>query len=891
MKVRESFEAGKRKTEKALELYKGAQLEKAMSKLHQSFLDFLAGHFEKQGETLQQGISGVLQAGISGAVGKFERFIPEVPETILIRREDKNSGKEKRVSVPYRKVVAWIIHNRLLPGIKSRLTAFETCTGQLYLNLKNIILLTNDYFLQAGKTENNGKNTGHELFLQIDESFASLETMLQEGTLKMKSGLQSVVRNSVSDIAADFADQDVKKRLKSRNKTKRPAGNDEIVAFSEDWTAKARLLNNSLRLDCQVLLREKIISGIVFNLIEKVYSEYAGNVLNPAGTILSNIELAGKNPKAELKKVQFIENSNIKHLFEESYYRISEILDGLPEELELADYRNPEESTGSQVADIVPVVVEPAKMARFYFDTKFYEPFYRELEQLEFLTKQTINEFREVNSMLRFRMANFGQEALMPGDDEKNFASLLDKLKKQVEEERDKLNQELGKLAPRSQGHIKNALSPLFSHAITLSGKVYSSLVRDQRSRLLGRGFSKGMVTLEKTFNNLVLGLLYGSSGGMIQAKKMLKKEKKTTVTAAQLLDIAGKIMPDKKILSQIPVFYRTLFSSKSLINDEFWVPMEKEAAEIKAAIQHHRNGKGGAVMITGVHGSGKTVLSRQCATRHFKKDRIYTIQPPPAGSVQIEEWQAAVQKATGLHGTAAEIFRSIPHESVVIVNDLELWWERTNQGCAVLEEMMALIRSFGHKVFFILNGNRYAIQLINKIIPLSEYCISVVECQPFTARKLQHLIQSRHKSSGLSFVYKNTSEEQLPKIKTAALFNSFFTVSEGIPGVAMNFWLGCIRKVQDQTLYIEKPEIPDTESLNYLDAEWLVAATLFIHHKNLNLAKLARLLDVDVNGAGAIILKLENAGLIELREPGVYTLSRILEPYIVKICEQKGLI
>ena len=57
--------------------------------------------------------------------------------------------------------------------------------------------------------------------------------------------------------------------------------------------------------------------------------------------------------------------------------------------------------------------------------------------------------------------------------------------------------------------------------------------------------------------------------------------------------------MPDLKVFSQIPVFYRTLFSSKSVINDDFWVPMDNEAQSVKNAFQRHKNGFGGAVLIT----------------------------------------------------------------------------------------------------------------------------------------------------------------------------------------------------------------------------------------------------------------------------------------------------
>jgi hypothetical protein len=166
-----------------------------------------------------------------------------------------------------------------------------------------------------------------------------------------------------------------------------------------------------------------------------------------------------------------------------------------------------------------------------------------------------------------------------------------------------------------------------------------------------------------------------------------------------------------------------------------------------------------------------------------------------------------------------------------------------------------------------------------------------VVESNPFNARKLQQLIQNRHKTSGLTFYYKNRPEESVTQIGLAALFNSYFNYSEGVPGVAINAWLSNIIKVEGQNIYIRKPEMPDVEMLEKMNEDWLVLVALFVQHKNINAEKLARILEITPVEAEKRIDNLSNAGILEQRVNNAFTLGRYIEPFLVKIVAEKGII
>jgi hypothetical protein len=84
---------------------------------------------------------------------------------------------------------------------------------------------------------------------------------------------------------------------------------------------------------------------------------------------------------------------------------------------------------------------------------------------------------------------------------------------------------------------------------------------------------------------------------------------------------------------------------------------------------------------------------------------------------------------------------------------------------------------------------------------------------------------------------------------------------------------------------------MPNYEVLNNMNPDWLIIIALFIQHKFMNADKLARVMGISTAEAEVSIYNLSNAKVLELRDNEVYTLGRYLEPFLVKICQEKGII
>ncbi|WP_346855376.1 amino acid permease [uncultured Draconibacterium sp.] len=888
--LKEYFEVNNRNIEKALSTQKGIQLQKSFSKLHQSFLVFSTSYIETEGEKITVEINQLLTTGISVLLTKIGNYLHETPETILVNTITK-AKKEKNVEVDYRRLLSVSLQVKLMSEVLKYLQSFEQQSLVLYSVLKNVIIQINDSYESRLKGDSAAQMDILGRREQILQDFTELARVLQQQMEACKSGLLHCVRNQSIEIGNDLSQDNLRVEINKKLKVKHVLPLEAVEIFPEEWKSKVDLLNNSLYLDCRILSEQKIINNINQNFVDKVHAILSEKVLSPISQVQANINNWRENHSGVIKNVLFDDTTEFRFIFQETFLKTSELLQRLPQEIEIANVAESNNQSEETLKQIDSVLVEPYKIARYYFDTELYEPFFRELEQLDIQVKKSRIECREANSLLKFRADNLLEHHNENEWVEKDLNQFLNSLSKQVNSEQEKLNAVINRIRFKSEQLVKNAMSPLYSHSIIDSAKKIASLLRNEKSKKFSMGYVKRLKAIQKSINNTIVNLLYGSTDSILQAKQILNKKTDTNTSVAQILDILEKVKPNGKVLTQIPVFYRTLFSSKSLINDDFWVPMEKELARIKDAVVRHKNGYGGAIAIIGNHGCGKTALTRYSTKHLFKSDRVFTIVAPTTGSVQMKDWELCLQKSIGITGDSFEIFRSLPNESVVVINDLELWWERTSDGSKIINEIVQLIQTFGKKTFFVLNCNQYSYNIINKLFSLEADMLDVINCKPFEARKLQQLIQSRHKTSGLNYVYKNKSEESVSKIQTATLFNSYFSVSGGNPGVAINSWLTNIEKVQGQNVYIKKPTLPNMEPLENMNDEWLILIALFVQHKYIDLSKLARILAINEHEAEQKIYGLLNSGMIEINGNSAYSLSRYLEPFLVKICLDKGLI
>lgn len=390
-----------------------------------------------------------------------------------------------------------------------------------------------------------------------------------------------------------------------------------------------------------------------------------------------------------------------------------------------------------------------------------------------------------------------------------------------------------------------------------------------------------------KRFNNFLENQLnklwYNQSSGLILARKLSKAMLRKETRVDDLLHFKDSVSISESLLKRLPDYYKQLFLRKQFYLKDFWVGRDPEFASALQSFQHFSNGYKGGILITGERLSGKSFFLHQLLNKVDIQGDIYQIPAPFSGSISPADLHSSFQTATEKSGTFSDILNSLPTESVLVIDDLELWWEKSPNGMRVVNQLMKLIEDFSHKHLFLFACDINAFQLINHYRKIESNFINLIELSPLSAKEIKEAILKRHTSSGMQFHLKNTPESAFRSWHYARLFSSYFSYSEGNIGVALNSWVAHINKVENNTLFIQKPNQPNLTVFNYLEIEWMVFIMQFILHKRMNMNKLIRVSRESESNVQLKVNILMRAGILNKLADGILELNPFVLPFLQK--------
>jgi len=346
------------------------------------------------------------------------------------------------------------------------------------------------------------------------------------------------------------------------------------------------------------------------------------------------------------------------------------------------------------------------------------------------------------------------------------------------------------------------------------------------------------------------------------------------------ILAIRNKLIHSPEVEEQIPFYYRQLFRRKQYYLNELWVNRARELSQARAAYDNYQKGFRGGLLVRGERNSGRSFFSQYAARYLAPEARIYTVYPPFSGSLSTSIFKTQLQKATDIYGSYDEIFSKMDSQAILVIDDLELWWEKSENGFRVIDQIVFLMERYSPKCWFIVNVNTHSFRVINSIKKIESYFLKLVELQPFNAEQLRDIILKRHNSSSLRYTFKNRKSKYITALDNARLFNRYFHYSQGNVGVALNAWLTNITSVENNTLRIKFPEVPDARVLDYLESDWLLIILQFVLHKRLTLQRLQRITHENANVLLKKLSTLKRAGIIT-ESNGVYEPDLNLYPFI----------
>jgi len=342
--------------------------------------------------------------------------------------------------------------------------------------------------------------------------------------------------------------------------------------------------------------------------------------------------------------------------------------------------------------------------------------------------------------------------------------------------------------------------------------------------------------------------LMYRRSEGVLLAQRRRGSLRNDERAVDRISSLVRSEVARPEILDDLPFYYRQLFFGQSGVNETFWVGRKSQLSKAKQVLSHFDAGTSGSLLIVGDRLSGKSALLQKLGTDLFNRRKIFRVHAPPGGSTDLQVFKNSLKKSLGEHAEGnptsdlQSTIASLPPGAVIVLDDLNLWWDRNESGLRVLEAVRSAILTHGSRVLFVLAVETQAFRLINRLLPIADTALAVLECDPFAAEALKTIVTLRHGSTGLRYRLGKKTELEVGDLSLARLFSQHFEHNGGSVGSTLRSWISCIHRVKGDVLEITAPVRRDWEALDTLRDSWIALLLQLALHKQMSVERLRRI-------------------------------------------------
>jgi len=583
--------------------------------------------------------------------------------------------------------------------------------------------------------------------------------------------------------------------------------------------------------------------------------------------------------------------ANFNQLIENTFRRIRLATSTLPDNVELMDEASLSAFYASQFKSIASVNISVSKLMDYLLQSEFVEPLQKSLSGLPQRIEKATTVNQEIIRNLTFVIDLEREKA---GGANLPTEKLGEIFKHQLAEHEKEIlkSKDLQILISRIFRERLNGFEDkLFYHSFIKSANNLRQYIRESESR---KRWYRIRSTSEKAGNyiqHILNQFWYRQSHSIMFTQKLRAKTFKDEFQVNKSLNFLEEISVSPEIVEKLPFYYRQLFLRKQYFLNEFWVGRQNELTEANKALRRFKSGIRGGIMITGDHNSGKTFFSQYFVSQHYREANVFNLSAPYGGSTDINLFKETIENTFEIKGSYYKIFNSLPENSVLIIDDLALWWEKSQHGQDVVKQLIDLIEKYGSRCLFIVNVNRYCLDVLKKTNDIDSYFLNVIGLDPFNSEDLQKIVLTRHKSSNFTIRLGRKVREVVRSWDYARLFAKHFSYSKGNVGVALQAWPANIIEVDGNKIYVQAPKTPDLFVFDYLKPEWYVLIVQLILHKRSNLRKLSRVCQINISETKNMVEILKRSGIVSENNPGVYEINSFIYPHILSILLDKEML
>ena len=230
---------------------------------------------------------------------------------------------------------------------------------------------------------------------------------------------------------------------------------------------------------------------------------------------------------------------------------------------------------------------------------------------------------------------------------------------------------------------------------------------------------------------------------------------------------------------------YIQLFNTLAQPNQLYDSFINKQLELLRQISQTHIELNENIVLVSGDPSSGKSYLinsfiktqkQQQCFTMHAENEVLPLKRV--SNSFQLMD-----------SNNRFVPFENLKRGSIVIINDLELYWRKTTGGLTQVKQLLKLISSYP-EVLFIVECNMLLLSHLNECTDLSEKVISYIQTSSFSSDNIEKALDEKNKISGKSITLKGDQFKFGTFSKFQVNAKKLETLSSGNIGWLNTIWM-----------------------------------------------------------------------------------------------------
>jgi len=658
------------------------------------------------------------------------------------------------------------------------------------------------------------------------------------------------------------------------------------------WTRNLGLILDFARMELTLHLFQNRLGNLLHGWQKRNESSLNGPLrehIDKINAVLQKAAGESQNPPADIfeKELEITLPGDVSELESEVQKHITE----LPEIIQVMSEQSFQELEDQPFHQAEVVSVYLRRLIGYLAETEFMPDLQTYGKELQTRVSDTVTALNGISQLMLVSGSERAADEYDFSNEQKTISEVATDGLQRLEDERENVKAALSQTRRIIQERLSHFFDKMNPYLLTNATSNLRQYIFSHEQRKVLSGVEAFRDRFQRRLRDMVVNLQYSRSIGVLIARRLSRAGEKQKGNIDALISLTQSISPHSPVTQGLPRYYRQLFLGEHSISRQFLVAQNEAFRYAERVLIRYRNGFRGALLVLGDPRSGKTALCRMIASRTFERSHIFRFNPPPGGSIDTEVFARKVIDLAGGGQTIDQAMEALPDNSVMIINDLEMWWERHENGYKVIDMVRGLVDRYGHKCFFLINCNSYAFQLLNEVLSLEDTFLGIIRCEPFNAREIETAVMQRHRSTGLRFEVNRENEEDISELKLARLFNRIFSYTSGNIGVALQTWLVMIDHFSAERIRLRPLTKPDMSVIQSLDTQWYVWLIQFILHRQLTRERLARLFGIEREEVNRQVEVMMRSGFVIKNEAGALQINPYLEHLFIEEFREMGLL